>query len=407
MSFGIVELISLLLSLGGFGLADNPKPPTVDAALEYGMVDADFVVHFDAASVIPSNYKVLMAMADQPAVKASPELAKAVRQMINEVEGPRNMAKGMVGFDPVTDFKDVTAFAQIVPDQQPTFVVAVHGTFAPNFLDKISKLDGKTVTRIGANPMLETGDGNAVALKNGTLIVGKLALVKDRLADTWKAPSHAAGTNLGVAADMLAGHPVFGAAMTLSPATRREILAKHGSDKNFLTDLVQRGKGSTFSVYHDGLGWSWLDSTAAGLEQMAQVSDGTIDVLRAAQIAPRGFAKIALASLDSYKGRSAQVDDLIAHKADLTKIVSQFSGDGQFKAKIDRDAKNLKLTVRLTGKSLSDVVPAGVLVPLAAAGLFLRAGTPVRVEPVLEAPAQPLQQRPGTKPMPAPPTKKH
>ncbi len=405
MSFGIVELISLLLSLGGFGLADNPKPPTVDAALEYGMADADFVVHFDAVSVIPSNYKVLMAMADQPSVKASPELAKAVRQMINEVEGPRNMAKGMVGFDPVTDFKDVTAFAQIVPDQQPTFVVAVHGTFAPTFLDKISKLDGKPVTRIGANPMLDTGDGNAVALKNGTLIVGKLALVKERLADTWKAPSHAAGTSLGVAADMLGGHPVFGMAMTLSPATRRDILAKQGSDKNFLTDLVQRGKGSTFSVYRDGLGWSWLDSTAAGLEQMAQVSDGTVDVLRAAQIAPRGFAKIALASLDSYKGRSAQIDDLIAHKADLSKIASQFSGDGQFKAKTDKDGKNLKLTVRLTGKSLSDVVPAGVLVPLAAIGLIVkRTEPPAPVAPVTST-GQPLQQRPVAKPLP--PTKKH
>ena len=30
------------------------------------------------------------------------------------------------------------------------------------------------------------------------------------MADTWKAPSHAAGTSLGYAADMLAGKPVFG-----------------------------------------------------------------------------------------------------------------------------------------------------------------------------------------------------
>ncbi|CAN5222680.1 hypothetical protein BH11MYX1_BH11MYX1_26220 [soil metagenome] len=406
MSFGIVELISLLLSLGGFGLANNPKPPSVDAALEYGMAAPDFVAHFDAASVIPSNYKVLMAMPDQPAIKASPELSKAVRQMINEVEGPRNIAKGMVGFDPVTDFDDVTAFAQIVPNQQqPTFVVAVHGKFAPNLLDKISKLNSKTVTKVGAYSMLETGDGNALALRNGTLIVGALALVKERLADTWKAPSHAAGTNLGVAADMLSGHPVFGVAMTLSPGTRKEILAKHGSDKNLLTDLVQRGKGATFAMYHDGIGWSWLDSTAAGLEQMAQVSDGMIDILRAAQIAPRGFATIALASLDSYKGRSPKIDEMIAHKADLQKIISQYSGDGQFKAKTEKDPKTNKLTVRLTGKTLSEVFSVGMLIPVGAFGLLVkRSDAPMSVAPV-SIPAQPLQQRPATKPLP--PTGKH
>jgi hypothetical protein len=401
MSFGIVELISLLLSLGGFGLATNPKPPSVDAALEFGMAAPDFVAHFDAASVIPSNYKVLMAMPDQPAIKASPELSTAVRQMINEVEGPRSIAKAMVGFDPVTDFSDVTAFAQIVPNQQPTFVVAVHGKFAPNLLDRISKLNNKTVTKVGAFSMLETGDGNALALKNGTLIVGALALVKERLADTWKAPSHATGTNLGVAADMLAGHPVFGVAMTLSPGTRQEIIEKHGSDKNFLTDIVQRTKGSTFAIYHDGIGWSVSDTTAAGLDQMAQLSDGMVDILRAAQIAPRGFAKIALAALDSYKGRSAQIDQMIAHKADLQRIMAQYTGDGQFKAKLDKDTKNLKLDVRLTGKSLSDVVGFGVLIPFGAVGLLTRSAPPA--PPPLSP--QPLQQKPATRPLP--PTGKH
>ncbi len=402
MSFGIVELISLLLSLGGFGLANNPKPPTVDAALEFGIADPDFVAHFDAASVIPANYKVLLAMPDQPQIKASPELAKAVRQMINEVEGPRGMAKGMVGFDPVTDLSDVTAFAQVVPNQQPTFVVAVHGKFAPDFLTRISKLTGKAVSKIGATSVLDNGDGNSIALKNGTLLVGATALVKDRAADAWKAPSHAAGTTLAAAADMLAGHPVFGVAMTLSPGTRTEILAKHGSDKNFLTDVAQRTKSSTFAIYHDGIGWSVADTTAAGLEQMAQIADGTIDILRAAQIAPRGFAKIALASLDSYKGRDAKIDELIAHKADLQKVVAQSSGDGQFKAKTDKDTKNLKLNVRLTGKSVSEVLPTGVLLPLGAVGFYLFNATPVPVPGApMTKPAQPLQQKP------LPPTGKH
>ena len=33
MSFGIIEIISLLLALSGFGLRANPKAPTIEGAL--------------------------------------------------------------------------------------------------------------------------------------------------------------------------------------------------------------------------------------------------------------------------------------------------------------------------------------------------------------------------------------
>ena len=399
MSFGIVELISLLLSLGGFGVTPNPKPPTVDASLQYAMPDADIVIHFDAASVVPGNYKVLTQLPDQPQIKASPELAKTVRQLINEVEGPRSMAKGMIGFDPVNDLSDVTAFAQHVPDApQPTFVVVAHGKFTPAMLDKMGKLTGKTVVKSGAASLIDMGDGNAVALaKDGVLLAGAAPLIKDRIADTWKAPSHAAGTNLGQAADMLAGHPVFGISLTVSQAMRQHVLKEH-PDKNFLTDLVRRGKGSSFAVYPDGIGWTFNDSTAAGLDQMALMSDGVVDVLRAAQIAPRGFAKIAIAALDSYKGLNKQVDTLLAHKADLNKLMTTYTGDGQFKAKIDKDAKNLKLNVRLSGKTISEVVPVGVVVPMAAIG-FLFAGR-AESTPPMQIPAAPHSTSTPAKPAP-------
>src|SRR5450432_549465 len=290
MSFGIVELISLLLSLGGFGLQANPKPPTVDASLEYGLVDADLVAHFDAASVIPGNFKALLDLPNQPTVKASPELLKLTKELINEVDGPRQFAKGLIGFDPVTDITDVTAFAQIVPHAEPTFVVVAHGKFTAGMLDKIAKYTNKPVSKVGGVSMLELGKGNSVALtKSNVMLVGSTALVQERAADAWKAPSHAAGTNLGQAADMIGGHLVFGVSMTVSQTVRAEVLKEH-PDQNFMTDLIKRGKGSTFAIYHDGIGWSFNDSTAAGLDQMAALSDGVIDVLRAAQIAPRGFA---------------------------------------------------------------------------------------------------------------------
>ena len=59
MSLGIVEVITLMLGLGGFGVQPNPKAPTPDAALQYAMPDADIVMHFDAArhqALAPSGW---------------------------------------------------------------------------------------------------------------------------------------------------------------------------------------------------------------------------------------------------------------------------------------------------------------------------------------------------------------
>ena len=60
-----------------------------------GCADADIVAHFDAASVVPGNYKVLTrSCRTSRRSRASPELAKMVRQLINEVEGPRGIREG-------------------------------------------------------------------------------------------------------------------------------------------------------------------------------------------------------------------------------------------------------------------------------------------------------------------------
>ena len=125
MSFGIIEVITLLLGLAGFGLQPNPKAPTADQALQYAVPDADFVAHLDAASLIPGNYKLLGQLADQPQIKASPDLQKMVRQAVNEIEGARGLAKTATGIDLTTDVYDATAFFQVVPHADPTFVVAV------------------------------------------------------------------------------------------------------------------------------------------------------------------------------------------------------------------------------------------------------------------------------------------
>ena len=241
--------------------------------------------------------------------------------------------------------------------------MAVHGKFSAATIDKVAKVTKKQTVKVGSATMFDAGDGMAVGItKSGVIVAGSMALVKDRLGDTWKAPALTAGTNLGNASDVLGGKPVLAVVVGLSPTARKFALEEH-KGQNFLTDLIKRHKLWSFSVYKDGLGWSWIDSTKAGLDSMGQISEGAVEIMRAAQVAPRGFAKIVLGAIDSYKGTSKQVDDVIRRKADIMKIVETYTGDGQFKAQIDKDPKTLKLSVRLTGKSLSEVMPLGGLLP--------------------------------------------
>lgn len=300
MSFGIVEIITLLMGLSGFSVGTNPKSPTADQALEFAVADADLVAYFDAGAVIPGNYKVLTNLPNQPAIKASPELAKMVRKAIAELDGPRGLVKGATGIDITTDVSDATAFLKIVPKQDPNLVVAVHGKFNTGTIEKVAKLTGKGAVKVGAASWVDTGDGNAVGVtKGGVLIAGTSTLVKERIADTWKAPVLTAGTNLGNDAELISGKPVFAVAVHLSQTARTEALANI-QGQNMATDLIKRHKFGAFAIYKDGAGWSWIDSSKTGLDSMTTISEGMVELLRASQIAPRGFAKIIMGSLESY-----------------------------------------------------------------------------------------------------------
>jgi hypothetical protein len=265
-------------------------------------------------------------------------------------------------------------------------------------------MTGKSEVKEAGGTWVDTGDGNAVALtKSGVLLAGTNTLVKERLAPSWQKPALTPGTNLGNVAEVINGKPVFAVVLMLSQSARAELLAKHNNEQNFATDVIKRHKLAAFAIYHDGIGWSWTDSSKAGLESMQQMSEGTIEVLRAAQIAPRGFAKIVLGSLESYKGTSKQADELIKHKGDIQKLVETYTGDGNFKAQVDKDPAKLRLSVRLTGKTLSDVLPAGSLVPFVVVGFLT--GQSVATPPPAQIVAPPLP--PAKKAAPAPaPTKK-
>ena len=190
MPFGLVELITLLMSLSSFSLQSNPKAASPDAALHYAVPEADVVLHVDLASFVPNNYKILSGLANQPHIKSSPELFKAVRQVVTEVESMRGMSSSMVGIDPTTDLTDATMFVQIIPKQDPVFVASVRGKLNATSIDRIGKLTGAKPTKIGGGTMIELGgDKPALAVtKDGVLLAGTPKLIRDRLADTWRAP---------------------------------------------------------------------------------------------------------------------------------------------------------------------------------------------------------------------------
>ncbi|MBA3398213.1 MAG: hypothetical protein H0T89_36645 [Deltaproteobacteria bacterium] len=370
MSFGLVEVITLLLGLSGFGIQANPRAPTADQSLQYAMPDPDVVVHIDAASLIPGNYKLLTGLPNQPAIKASPELAKLVRKTIAEADSFRGVAKTMTGIDVTTDISDATMFVQMPTSVggPPTLLIAVRGKFNLQTIDKIAKIT-KPATRLGGGAMIEIADGSrpspvaAIAVtRDGVLLAGDTKLVKDRLADTWKAPARAVSSSLAHAADAINAKPVFAVSLTMS-ASARKLALQDLPPKNFLTDLIVRHKLLAFSIHRDGIGWTWIDSHKAGLDAMAQMSEGTMEILKAAQIAPRGMAKILMGGLESYRGTNKQVDELLRRKADIWKVMESYTGDGNFKVQIDKNSATLRLTARATGKSLSEVVPAGFFIP--------------------------------------------
>jgi len=418
MSFGIIEVITLLLGMAGFGLAPNPKPATPDQALRYALPDPDFVAHIDAASLVPGNYKLLGQLADQPQIQASPEVQKLVREAIGEIEGARTIARFATGIDVTADITDATVFVQLVPQADPSFVVAVRGKFAPANLEKIASATGGAPTRVDSGLLVELG-GRDTALgltRDGVMLVGTPGLVRDRLGDGWRPPSHAAGTSLGPAADAIGDKPVFAVVMTLSQTARGELLGKLPPG-GLAADLVTRHKLAALSVLHNGVTWTWIDGSKAGLDAMELVASGVIDVLRASQIAPRGVARIALGALDSYRGTSPELDDLLKHKAELMKIVDAYTGDGNFKVAIDKNPKTLRLGVRATGKTAGDVVPFGLVAPLAVIGYLTERAEateaktnakakPVIVEPERAPAARPPTGKPAKPPIAAPPAGK-
>ena len=405
---GILEVISFMLAFGGVGVDANSKAPSADAVLAYAVDDADAVVQLDVAAVGPRNYKVLVGLADDPAVKASPEMLGMAKQIKANLEGVRGMAKSFAGIDPVNDITSVTVFVDLGPDGKTHQMAVARGTFPADFVKKLSGVAGGTAGTIDGRATLEMDPETFLGTaKDGALIVGPKAWVTPRVDDDWKPAKRAKGSAWAMIAKELDDKPFFMVAAKMDEKTAAGAAKEIGD--NFAGDLVAGHEVAIIGLHHDGLSIVWKDRTKAGMERVAQLADGTVELMRAAQIAPRGFVKIVLAALDSYKGKDKELDVLIAHKDDLAKLVEQYTGDGNFKVKSDKDGKARTFTLRATGKTLSDVVPVAMLVPAIGAGMWMSmSGSPSEM-PVASPPPRPVTRSGGgvqkapTKPAPAKP----
>jgi hypothetical protein len=394
---GFLELITLMLAMSGLGVDSNSKAPSADVVLAYTVEDADVVAYLDVVAVGPRNHKVIVGLPDDPMVKESPEALALAKKLKSNVEGVRGMAKAVAGLDPVNDITSVTVFVDFVPGKEPLQMAVARGTFPADFLKKVASVAGGTTGSIDGRATLEL-DANRFfgTSKDGALLVGPRAWVEPRVDDDWKSPKRKKGSDWAAIAKRLDAKPFLLVAAKLDDTTAAAL----GKDltEPFAKDLVAGAELAIVALHGDGVSFHWKDRTKAGLERVALAAEGMVDLTRAAHVAPRGVAKIAVAALGSYAGLGKEVDAVIARKADLLKIIEEYTGDGKFKVAVDKDAKARTLTVRATGKHLSDVVPAAVFVP-AAAFLFVMGE---------DAAAPPQSKPPATtkpKPKPVPPRK--
>jgi hypothetical protein len=366
---GLLQVISLMLALGGFGIDDEAKAPSADTVLEFAVDDADVILHANVAAVAPHNYDVLVGLADDPAIKASADLLALAKKVKSNLEGVRGMASAIAGIDLIDDVTSLTVFLDIVPGADPTRLVVARGKFPKDLVDKLAKVAGGTPGTIDGRATLEVDASTFIGTaRNGALLIGPRAWVEPRVDDDWKAAKRKKGSAWATIAKYLDAKPFLLAASKLdatdATATGKELGA------NFLSDLATSHELAILALAHDGLSFYWKDRTKDHLARVALATDGVLDLMRAGHVAPRGMAKLLVAAIDSYAGTSPELDELIAHKDELLAVVESYSGDGKFKADVKKDTKARTLTVHATGKKLSDVIPMALLVPAVVAGFL-------------------------------------
>jgi hypothetical protein len=352
-------IVAAILAITSFSIKPNPKAPSSDVVLEHAVEEADFVLHLDVAATVGANFTVLAKLPDDPLIKQVPEMREAITKALMQVEQGRTMAKGMMGFDPVTDLYSVTAFVKVKDGApQPDFLVVLRGKFPADLPSTIGKTAGGKGAVIDGRATASLPDGIVIGTaKSGALIVGKADWVNARVANAWKAPARVKGSPFARIATALDAKPFFLVASKPS-AELVKTLTKDIGD-NFGRDLLANHTVGVLAANANGVTWMYEARDAAFAKRMETASKGFIDLMRAAHTAPRGMAQIAISALPSYAKKSKEIDAVIASKDKIMDAVWDLTGDGKFAARVKLDGNLVHVTA--TGKKFSDVVPGSFL----------------------------------------------
>jgi len=389
----LTGIFSILLALSGFGVDANPRAPTADQVLEHAVPDADLVAYVDVAAIVPRNFKALTDLPKDPMIRQSPNMRQMTEQVVKEAQAGRAMVQGLTGIDLVTDISSVTAYMKFQPgrgDDDFNGVIEVRGNFPPDLVSKIAKTSGAHVDTIDGRAAIALDRNTYLGTtRSGTILVGTAALVRPRLTNGWRAPARPARSALARIAKALDEKPFAMYAFQPSRALIQQITRKGGD--NFGVDLVRDTQLAVVGLRADGIMWAAYMRTRHSADRVAMASAGLLDLMRAAQIAPRGFVELAVASLDSYRGKSKDLDVLIRHKRDLLKIVNQYTGDGNFKVTLDKDLHKNSVVVHALAGHISEVLPVGLLVPMGVVGWLTASGGASSTQAVPAGPAWPAK----------------
>ncbi len=365
-------IIAAVLAITSFSIKPNPKALGADAVLEHAVDDADFVLHVDVSATVGANYGVLAKLSEDTLIKQVPELREHITEVVMQIESGRAMAKTMVGFDPVTDISSLTAFVKMRAGMpQPDFLVVVRGTLPADLPGALAKTMGGKTGTVDGRSTATMPDGSMMGTsKSGALVVGKADWVAARIADGWKAPARTKGSTWARIATALDAKPFFVVASKPSAELVKTMTKDLGD--NFGRDLLANHTVAVFAASATGVAWTYEAKDAAFAMRMVTASKGLIDLMRAAHLAPRGVAQVAVAALPSYARMSKEIDAVVAAKDQLMSAVWDLTGDGKFAAKVKVDG-NL-VTVTATGKKFSDVVPSSLVVGLGAIGFITTRG---------------------------------
>ncbi len=362
---GFVEVITVMLALGGFDVAEDPHPPTSAAVLRYAVPEADAMVYVDAASVLPGNYDTAIDLAESDALAADADLRDRARRFSSTVEGAVGLARTALGVDLVHDVTSVTAFFEHGTGNR---LVVVRGDLPATLVAELAKLlggdddtvDGRTTLAVDG-VLIGTGD-------DGALLVGTPAWVAPRLDDDWKPVKRKKRGPWNRIAAQLDDAPV--ALVAVMPDADAAEAVADDLDVPLVGDLVRGVSVAILALRTDGLSVVWKTRTKPALRQAALAIDGGVELLRAAAIAPRGLARLGLAALAGKRGDDAAIDAVLDHQDELLALIDDASGDGGFDVVTKRDDESRTITVRATGKELADVVPSALVIPALAAALL-------------------------------------